>query len=251
MVAEETISQVSSTTEEKAVLNNKIYTNYVLKRSDITTVKSMFVSKNDDRVAYRIEKSSNVKDFLKNLVISYQVIPVIILSIMLYLINLAIYIPVIVFLYAFFSWTGRSIKYLVFTESDNKIGTMRSSFKYFNFKPALLGKNWKFTTTDPKNKKLFLHFPTEFEGLLTDSQNSFTLLASHNRADKQYYSGLSKIEALDESNTTVLSINLPEMTTEWRGPPRILEISASESFNELSVVFLVVMIISKYFVIAD
>lgn len=250
MVAEETISQVNSIIEEKAVLNDKLYKNYVLKRLDITTVKSTFVSKHDDRVSYRIETSSNLKYFLKNLVISYQVIPVAIITIIFYLISLAIYIPVIIFLYVFISWTGRDLKYIVFTENNNKKGIINSYSKFFNFKPALLGKNWKFTTTDT-GEKLFLNFSNEFEGTLTANQHSFTLLATHNRADKEFYSGVSKIKGVDENNNTVLSISLPEMTTEWKGPPRVLEISASESINELLVVFIVVMMVSKYFVIAD
>lgn len=255
----EKIAQKGSTPFEKSIQNNGNLTSYILQRSNLANVSATFLAKNDKRLLYNIKSSNNLKIFLKSMLISALIFPLIILMLGLYtilpfkglifLMLEILVVPTIILLFLFLSSAGRSIKYSVLSENNDEIGIMKVNSKYFDLKSTLLGKNWKFTATN-NTMELYVNFSTRYEGTLTANQISYNISIRQDKKDKRFYRGLSKIEAYNEQDKSIISLVMPEKTSRRRMPPAVLEVSASDSINELVVVFFVVVVVAKYLILA-
>lgn len=255
----EKIAKESSTSVEKFIENNGNQINYILHRSNLSKVASTFSLKNDDRLLYRIETPNMFKYFLRSFLFTASIFPIILIMMLSYTILplkgtfffiLEFFvIPFIFLIFVTVSSVGRSLKYKVFSENNDEKGLIKADTKLFNLKSTLLGKNWKFTTTDNTMELLF-KFSSRYEGTITANQKSYTISITRDKQNKQFYRGLSKIEAYNEQGTSIISIDLPEKTSRRRIPPSVLEISANDSINELVVVFFVVVAVAKYFILA-
>lgn len=253
------VSQVSSPIEEKFISGNGTSTKYILNRLKLNNVKSTFSTEREDQLLYRVETTSNtLKNFIYMFLILGSIYPGVYILLFFYrispfkglyviIIGLIIF-PLVIIIFLLTKLFSKTLKYKVISENNDEIGIIQIDSKFFNLKSAILGKDWKFTTTD-STMAVSLNFPHTYEGILTNHQFSYYIKVNHDKFDKRFYGGVSKIEGFNEQNTNIISIDLPDSQSRRKIPPRYLEIIASDSINELLVVFVSIIIIHRYFLL--
>lgn len=243
----------NNTLESKSLKSPpKSHKTYVLERANFNTAKSVLIWKDNNSVLCYINPESKLMFIIEIIVLTILLIFAMFPMYPMYankevnILILYLIIVLILYCYLILFAVNRNMKADVLSENRDLRGSIRSISKLNQLKSVLLFGDWKCWTIDT-SLDLEIHFRSLDEGILSFNKDSFTIEVMRYRKDRLHYKGIRKVRAYNKRDNSKIIIRVPDKKIKDRKPPMTLEIKASDSINDLIVVFLVIVITTKFF----